>query len=601
MKTAIGNILGLLFFSAVFTALACTVPHAPDVATHSKEGDSAWATPNISGTWFTPERNGEGIVLEYLHTGRVMATWFTYPPAGASGEQVWLSAQGGVVDGDTVRFVSVFKPEGGRFGPAFDPAAITLNPWGTIELRFTDCNNAILSWSGPPEFGSGSHALTRLTALNELECSGARRLTSNGGRALDGLRARSGIFFVPSRSGEGWFIEELPNGNIQTFWFTYTPDGRQAWTVGVATRNGNRYELPEALITRGTRFGTGFSSSDVERVPWGRMDFTFNSCDSVTVDYASTIPGYGSGRHESTRLTRLAGTVCLEGTPVAKTGGAWRLEPAAPQPAQSELAAAVFGSSIYTAGGFGDPRGFKRFDTGSGLWSELPDLPGGRDHLSAFAIEGSVYMNGGEAQSGAIASGHRFDIATQQWQPVPALTYTYGSQAAVVDGRAYIGNQDGSLIEFDPVNQRARTISPPPGGVQRDHANVVAFLGEIWVIAGRLPETTSTAIYDPASGRWRSGPSLSRPRGGFAAAAVGDQIMVSGGEVLSTFPFRIEPTTEVYAAGTNAWQFGVTKPSPVHGVAGAGLNGRFYALGGSSRAGASTGQTGATWSIEPLP
>lgn len=602
MRSVFGKALGFLLQGAVFTAIACTVPHSPDAATRTKEGENAWATPNISGTWYAPSRDGEGIVLEYLHTGRVMATWFTYPANGESGEQAWLSAQGGEIDGDTLRFASVFKPEGGRFGPAFDPAAITLTQWGTIELKFIDCNNATLSWSGPPEYGSGSHALIRLTALDELECSGARQLTSNGGRALDGLRARSGIFYVPSRSGEGWFIEELPNGNVQTFWFTYTPEGEQAWTIGVANRNGNRYELPEAQITRGTNFGTGFSSADVERVPWGRMDFTFDSCDAVTVDYASSIPGYGSGRHESTRLTRVAGTVCLDNTPLAKTGGSWRAEPAAPLPAQSELAATVLGSSIYTMGGFGDLRGFKRFDTATAQWSDLPDLPGGRDHLSAFAIEGSIYMNGGEAQGGVNTnSGHRFDFAAQQWQPVPALTYTYGSQAAVVDGRAYLGNDDGSLIEFDPVNQRTRIIARPPTGVGRDHANVVAFLGEIWVMAGRSPETTSTAIYDPASSRWRAGPLLSRLRGGFAAAVVGDQIMVSGGEVIGTLPFRIEPSTEVYAAGTNSWVFGVTRPAPVHGVAGASINGRFYTLGGSTRAGAATGQTGETYSIEPLP
>ncbi len=602
MKSALGKSLALLFSGCVFAAVACTVPHAPELSTRMKGGDGYWAGPGISGAWYAPARDGEGIVVEYLPTGRVVATWFTYPGTGENAEQAWLSAQDGVVDGDTVRFSNVLQPIGARFGPAFDPAAVTLRPWGTIELKFTDCNNAQVTYAGPPEYGSGSHALVRLTTMDELECSGAREVNASGGRALEGLRARSGVFFVPTRSGEGWFVEELPDRKAAIYWFTYTPDGKQAWTVGIANRNGNRLELSGAQITRGTRFGAGFNASNVERIPWGRLDFTFDSCNVVTVDYASVIPAYGSGRHVSSRLTQPAGTVCLDGTPVAKLGGSWRLDPAAPAPAQSEHAAAVLGSSIYTAGGFGDPRGFKHFDAASGLWSRLPDLPGGRDHLSAFALGGSIYINGGAAQGGNNSiSGHRFDFATLQWQPVPALTYTFGSQAAVLDGRAYIGNEDGSLIEFDPVNQRARFIAPPPTNLARDHANVVAFLGEIWVIAGRLPETTSVAIFDPASGRWRAGPLLSRQRGGFAAAVVGDQIMISGGEVLSTPPFRVEPSTEVYAAGMNGWQFGVTKPNPVHGVAGASVNGRFYALGGSSRAGAATGQTGETWSIEPLP
>ncbi len=586
-------------------ALACSLPHSNlggDLA-HPKGTGNYWIGPAISGSWYDPARDGEGFVVELLPHGRVLATWFTYPATGEAGEQAWLSAQDGIVSGDTVRFATVLRPRGTSFGADFDPAEIVLENWGTLEMRFTDCNTAVLTYAGPASYGSGTRTLKRLTSIDELECSGARQLTPAGARALSGMRAKSGGWFVPSRSGEGWFIEDLPNGDALVYWFTYSPDGHQAWTVGVGSRNGTRLEFAQTVITRGTRFGDAFNASAVERVPWGRLDFDFGNCNQAGVAYASTLPGYGSATRESVRLTSLASAVCIDGTPVAKTNGNWVAGPSTPPPGQSEHAASVLDGRIYIVGGFGDPQGFKRFDTATATWSELPNLPGGRDHLASFALDGFVYASGGAIQPGGdtTTTGFRFDFVSQQWNAVPSLPANFGSHAAVLHGHGYVGNENGTLVEFDPITRMTREIVPPDNGILRDHSQVVAFLGEIWMIAGRFPETSSIAIYDPASGSWRSGPFIARPRGGFAAAVVGDQIVIAGGEVLSTPPFRVEPSVEVFTTGGNEWRFAPNLPVPVHGVTGSAVGNRFYVIGGSTRAGAATGQNGLVFSIELGP
>lgn len=592
------TLLLLMAIGVSGSALACNLPHPPGqhILTKSAEKGGYWAGPAISGSWFNPDRNGEGVIVQHLDDGRVLAFWFTYPALGEAGDQAWLIAQEGVIDGDTVRFASVLRPQGARFGAAFDPAQVTLSPWGTLEMRFSDCNNASLSWVGPTAFGSGTRPLTRLTSLDEIACNGTRKLTTSGARSVAGLRARTGAWYVPSRSGEGWIVEELGDGRSVVYWFTFDPEGRQAWTVGSATRQGNRLVIEDNRIARGTHFGTAFSASAVELRAWGRLEMDFATCNSATLSYASTLPGYGSATRDPVRLTAVASARCLDSMPAAVTNASFTERARMAAPYQSEHAVAALGDSLYVVGGFGDLNGFRRYDRSLDRWVDLPDLPSGRDHPAAFAIPGSVYFAGG-APNGVgdpNTPGFRYDIATGTWEAVPGLLGGYGSHAALLHGQAYLGVGDSSLQQFDPRQRQGRII---PGDHQpRDHSQVVAFMDEIWHIGGRYPETTSVSIYDPVSEQWRPGPRLARWRGGFAAAVVGDRIVIGGGEVIELGRY-VEPGVEIYNAGATTWAPGPDLPVPVHGTAAGAINGRFLIVSGSTVAGTALGNTGRVFEL----
>ncbi|MEQ1517119.1 MAG: hypothetical protein ABL931_11595, partial [Usitatibacteraceae bacterium] len=574
----------------------------PTIAQIATTG-SYWPGPAVSGSWFDPARDGEGIVLQYLANGKALLTWFTYPPAGEPGEQAWLITDLGQVQGSKIIFPTVYRPQGGLFGDGFDPTRITNTPWGTLELEFQNCNSLTMRFAGPPAFGNGERTMTRLTALDQLNCNGGRTLNATGGRALTGLRAKSGAWYVPARSGEGWMVEELADGRTLVYWFTYDPQGRQAWTIGVGTRDGSRLDIADNIITRGTRFGSGFDAAAVQRVRWGSLAFTFSSCNNVAVSYNAIQPGYGSASRAGSLLASLGGAACLDGNPQARTNGSWVEAAALPAPAQSEHASTVLDGKLYTVGGFGDLRGFKRYDPSNNSWTVLPALPGARDHLAAFAFEGGVYAFGGEVSAGGdeTSAAFRYDVAANRWETRPEIsTFNFGTHAAVLLGRAYIGAPDGGMQEYDPIQRTVRRLSPALPQRQRDHSQTVAFMGEIWMIAGRLPETSSVSIYDPVTERWRAGPPINRPRGGFAAAVVGEQIVIGGGEVLSA-PIRLEGKTEIYTAGADAWRLGPDLPLAVHGVTGAALNGSFYLVSGSTIAGSAAGQTGRVFSISLLP
>ena len=127
----------------------------------------------------------------------------------------------------------------------------------------------------------------------------------------------------------------------------------------------------------------------------------------------------------------------------------------------------------------------------------------------------------------------------------------------------------------------------------RDHSQLVAFQGELWMMGGRSGTRTTglVSIWDPASETWRAGPSLNTPRAGFAAAASDTPLLVAGGEVLTTDPWRTLNSVEAIAAGVTSgagattWTVMPPLPNPVHGVPGVIHGNAFYTLGGSTQAG----------------
>jgi N-acetylneuraminic acid mutarotase len=549
-----------------------------------------WVGPAMSGSWYTPERNGEGFTLQVLDNGTAHALWFTYPPAGSPGQQAWIYASGGRIEGDRIVFTGAFTTRGPRFGPGFDPAAVRFVPWGTLEFRFTGCNEARFAYAGPASWGSGSRTVTRLTALAELECSGKRQVSASGARTLAGLRSRSGAWFDPAHNGEGWSVEELPDGRAQVYWFTYDADGEQAWTIGVSPTSGTRMVVADNYRPVGARFGSAFDPAQVQLQRWGRLELDLDSCLAGAARYESTQAGFGSGTLVPTRLTVPAGAVCLDGSPGVPQGATWSRGAAEPQPV-SESANAVVGSSIYMAGGFGNTRGFKRFEAQSDTWTVLAETPAGRDHSLAAAIGDSIYVTGGNHNGGGDHSsqGWRYVIAENRWEAIATLPGVTQSAGAALAGFAYFSDINGNLTQFDPRTRTTRQILGAAGNVPRDHSQLVEFQGELWLIGGRqvnVRETARVSIYDPASETWRQGPNLGLARAGFAAAATRELLVVAGGELLCCQPWRVAASVEAIAAGGDQWRALPDLPTPLHGFGGIIHGNAFYTVGGTVAPGA---------------
>jgi plastocyanin len=121
----------------------------------------------------------------------------------------------------------------------------------------------------------------------------------------------TGAWYDPTQSGHGILIEVLDDNRFLAWWFTFTPDGQQAWfgnvgTIDPATNTGTI----AALQTQGGRWIPNFDPANVTQPPWGTLTFSFTDCDHGRVDFDSSVTGYGTGHMDLSRLTHIGGLAC---------------------------------------------------------------------------------------------------------------------------------------------------------------------------------------------------------------------------------------------------------------------------------------------------
>jgi hypothetical protein len=220
-----------------------------------------------SGSWFDPERSGEGVVLEVLNARHAVIYFFTYPPAGEYGVQAWMTGVGSI-DGNGIAFEDVRRPQAVGTDANGQPI-LEQTPWGRLWLVFDDCNSGHLRWEGPAGWGSATVPVVRLSAYAGLNCDAAD--------AASDLPQSSGLWFDPARALSGFAVEQLDADTQQVFWFDpgRFPDS-QTWALGmVPVTPTPGAPAPLLSTTQGTSFGSGFDADAVSfRLGYGALDWT---------------------------------------------------------------------------------------------------------------------------------------------------------------------------------------------------------------------------------------------------------------------------------------------------------------------------------------
>lgn len=278
--------------------------------------------------------------------------------------------------------------------------------------------------------------------------------------------------------------------------------------------------------------------------------------------------------------------------------------------ANSEMAVAQLGDSIYVLGGYPSSRQtvstVQVYDAATDSWSLAPPLPKASNHNMATAVLGKLYVIGGqtEAQGSGpfINDVYEFDPATQSWtEKAPMPTIRSGGATAVIDNKIYVAGgrppQGHHFAVYDPVADEWTTLPDMP--TARNHLIAAAIEGKVYVFGGRFGAgfrsevTDIVEIYDPQTNSWSSGTSMLTPRSGMNGIVANDCFHLLGGEGNGAGNVNgLYPQHDVYNPTTDSWTRLADMPTPVHGVVGMALIGNWIHFpGGGVAQGGSSGNT----------
>ena len=267
-------------------------------------GDPFVVEPGTSSAWYDPDRNGEGFMLEILDENRAVIYWFTYDDAG---DQDWYVAEG-EVRSNRILFPELLQVSGGEFGPGFEPGEVVRTVVGSARFIWSSCDAGAMEWVIDPQGSArrqGRMNLRRLTSVMGLECGKAAPVP------IPEAATRSGSWYDPTHSGEGYVLELLADQRALVYWFSFDSEGRRRWFFGTGELFGESVRFDEMLTTRGPRFGPTFDPNELELSRWGSLQLELG-CDRGLATFEPTEPNFPAGVLDLTRLTRLQGLGCGE-------------------------------------------------------------------------------------------------------------------------------------------------------------------------------------------------------------------------------------------------------------------------------------------------
>jgi non-specific serine/threonine protein kinase len=108
------------------------------------------------------------------------------------------------------------------------------------------------------------------------------------------------------------------------------------------------------------------------------------------------------------------------------------------------VAAATLGTTIYVVGGrvapfpYDNYKALDAYDTATGTWTELPDMPTARGGLGAAALDGKLYAFGGEYPK-VYGRVEEYDPTTQAWRRMKEMpTPRHGIGAVTLNGWIHV-------------------------------------------------------------------------------------------------------------------------------------------------------------------
>jgi N-acetylneuraminic acid mutarotase len=280
--------------------------------------------------------------------------------------------------------------------------------------------------------------------------------------------------------------------------------------------------------------------------------------------------------------------------------GMWSRNVAIPT-ARFEAGVTAINGKIYVLGGeaFGKPASGlnQEYDPATNRWRDLAPIPHETSHVGVVAFNGKIYAMGGNTavpELGPLDLVFEYNVAKDTWRKLPSLSSPRGSMGVVVlDEKIHVvGGRGPDRVTvsthqvYDPETGMWSMAAPLP--VARDHLGAVVLGGRIHIIGGRTAGSTDNTnfhdVYDPATDSWESAAALPTARSGGAAVLYQGLILYVGGECKRRSgdgSGAAYSENEAYDPKTNKWRTLAPLPVGRHGFGAAATSQHAYFAGGS--------------------
>jgi len=272
--------------------------------------------------------------------------------------------------------------------------------------------------------------------------------------------------------------------------------------------------------------------------------------------------------------------------------------------ANSELAIAELGGEIYLIGGYPASRvtvaTVQVYNSAQNNWRLTTPLPTPLNHAMAAAVNGKIYLIGGQTDSGStsfVDTVYAYDPVTTNWTSRAHMpTARSAGAAAVIGDLIYVAGgrppQGQDFAVYDTQSNTWQTLPNMPTG--RNHLAACAIGGKVYVAGGRLGAGFTSAmtnvleVFDPAINSWTTLAPMPVAHGGINGITANGNFFVWGGEG----PSGVFTNMEMYVPALDRWYELEPLPVAVHGVTGSAfINGWIYMPGGGTSQGGSSGST----------
>ncbi len=224
---------------------------------------------------------------------------------------------------------------------------------------------------------------------------------------------------------------------------------------------------------------------------------------------------------------------------------------------RTEGSLVAVGNELILIGGRGTPR-TDLLALDSMTWRHGSRPPIQLHHFQAVAFEGLVYVvgafTGNYPREEGVDQIYLYDPVEDEWyngRTIPETRRRGATGAALLNGKIYIagGNVNGHgqgsvttvpwLDVYDPLTNEWNVLPDAPRA--RDHGALVENGGKLYLVGGRIGGASNffgqslpqVDVFDPATNSWSTLPAednLPTPRSGIGASALGNLVVVAGGE-----------------------------------------------------------------------